>query len=116
MIEVTGKEVKWRCRVHSPAELSGESPLASIVRLPAGATVDWQLTSDDYIYIFAIPELGIRRVAVPGLSETWHSGPLKPAAYDLMVDPICGFRFWHDELMGRVIIEATPAVKRGKAT
>ncbi|HIF30226.1 MAG: hypothetical protein ABGX22_27345 [Pirellulaceae bacterium] len=115
VVEVTGREFRWQFQVVFPAEFVGGSRPNSVLRIPAGASVDWELSSDDYVYMFSVPNLGIRQVAVPGLTETWQTGPLASATYDLLVDPICGFRFWHDELMGRVIIEAQPPTRPSEA-
>ncbi len=75
------------------------------LRLPVGTRVELRFHSEDFVYFFTIPELGIRQIAVPGLVHTCVCESVEPAAYDLRVDPLCGFRFYHDELMGRVVIE-----------
>lgn len=61
-------------------------------RVPAGAEVLIQLRSDDYIYVFSCPDLGIKEIAVPDLRYEIRFRAREPGAYELAMDPMCGFR------------------------
>lgn len=70
--------------------------------LPAGAEVTLKLNSNDYLYSFALPAIGLKEIAVPGLDFelNFQSGPTR--VMDLLGDQFCGFS--HDSLNGRVSI------------
>ena len=67
VIEVTGRDFRWDFQVVQPERAAGR--YSRTLPLPAGVRVDWKLTSDDYIYTFSSPDLGIRELAAPGLSR-----------------------------------------------
>ncbi len=70
--------------------------------LPAGANVTLKLNSNDYLYSFALPEIELKEIAVPGLDFelNFQSGSARVMA--LLGDQFCGFS--HDSLKGRVRI------------
>lgn len=112
VVEATGRDFRWRFRILEPSDYAAgmdSDALTHHLTVPEGAVIDWKLTSDDYIYTFSIPSLGINEVAAPDVLRQWRSGPLAGGSYDLLVDPICGFRFFHEDLMGRVTVKAEPA-------
>jgi len=105
VIEVTGKDFLWHFRYREPDGVpTGAEMNSNELRLPVGTTVELHLTSDDYIYVFSVPELGIEQIAVPGLKTESTCVPQKPVTIDLLADPLCSFRFYHNELMGRIIV------------
>ncbi len=106
VVEVTGGEFRWHFRYRQPDGLpTGDATSSNELRLPVGATVELHFTSDDYIYVFSVPELGIEQIAVPGLVTESACVTREPVTIDLLVDPLCSFRFYHDELMGRIIVQ-----------
>lgn len=108
IVEVIGCEFQWHFRYLEPAGASAHAMGKTTIEelhLPVGATVEFRFTSDDYIYLCSVPELGIKQIAVPGLVHCAECEVRGPATYDLRVDPLCGFRFYHNELMGRLVIE-----------
>ena len=67
------------------------------LHVPAGCDVHLQLRSDDYIYVFSVPALGLKEIAVPGLEHSliFHAGP--PETLAVQGDVMCGRRTDHDE-------------------
>ena len=102
VVQIVGKNFRWHFQVLKPAE----SKVSSVLRLPAGARIQWRLTSSDYIYAFRIPELQINMMAVPRIISTAVTEATPAMSIDLLVDPLCNFRLYHDEWMGRVEIGA----------
>ena len=74
---------------------------AKVLRLPSRIKTVIEVTSNDYIYMFRSNELGIKEVAVPGLTFSIEFTPEQTGEFELVVDPMCGFNFMHDnEYMG----------------
>ena len=103
--EARGSEFKWSfAYAGGDGELGtpDDVPLGNDMLVPAGKPVELRLLSDDYIYILAAPDTGAREIAIPDMVHTlrFNSGP--PGEHELLSDPLCGFRFYHDEVMGRI--------------
>ncbi|MEO8497253.1 MAG: hypothetical protein ABI614_19450 [Planctomycetota bacterium] len=108
VVEVTGRHYRWHFRCLEPAGSPMDTADATAMEelhLPAGASVEFRFTSDDYIYLCKIPEIGIAQIAVPGMTHQCVRELGEPGTYDMRVDPLCSFRFYHDELMGRIVVE-----------
>ena len=107
VIEVTGDDYYWHLRYPGPdRELHTGDDVASVsdLHVPAGEAVEVRLTSADFLYLFALPELGLSQVAVPDL---WFSLSLQPDSertYRLEGDQMCGFS--HDSLLGTVYVHS----------
>ncbi len=107
VIEVTGDDYYWHLRYPGPDGVlhTGDDVAAvSDLYLPAGEAAEIRLTSADFLYLFALPELGLSQVAVPDL---WFSLPLKvdmEKDYRLEGDQMCGFS--HDSLMGTLYVQS----------
>jgi heme/copper-type cytochrome/quinol oxidase subunit 2 len=107
VVEATGRGFRWHFRRVEPplaSNVSDVKPPAHELRLPVGATVELHLTSDDYVYLLSAPELGIRQIATPGLVHKATFTADRPLTRELPADALCNFRFYHDELMGRIIV------------
>jgi heme/copper-type cytochrome/quinol oxidase subunit 2 len=103
VVEIIGRDFHWHFRIKEPAGFTATTNVShSVLKLPAGVPITWELTSEDYIYVLRVPELGINMMAVPDLTSTATSERPTATEVDLLVDPLCGFRFYHDEWMGRV--------------
>lgn len=72
--------------------------------LPADREVELRLASDDYIYTFDLDTFGIHQVVIPGQTYRCHFVTREPQSLQLIADPLCGFRLFHDEVMGRIVI------------
>jgi hypothetical protein len=66
------------------------------LHLPLETDVVLKLESDDFIYIMSNPELGLKQIAVPELTHTlkFHTARIGP--FELLADPLCGWRPLHD--------------------
>jgi heme/copper-type cytochrome/quinol oxidase subunit 2 len=121
VIEATARDFRWWFReidsaaastlqgsaksnaVHS--EAMNNSVASQELRLPVGATVEFHFRSDDYIYLFSVPELGVQQIAAPGLVHHAACVADRPLTHDLQADTLCNFRFEHDGRMGRIIVQ-----------
>ena len=107
VVEVVGRDFRWHFRHMEPAgttvRVDNTTGLETL-HLPAGATVELRFTSEDYIYLCSVPGLGVEQIAVPGLVNVSVCEDVELATYELLVDPLCSFRFYHDERMGRIVI------------
>lgn len=75
VIEVTGDEFKWYFRYPGADGVLGTCDDQHSVQnmfLPDNANVNLKLKSNDYVYTFTLPELGLKEIAVPGLSFELH--------------------------------------------
>ncbi len=73
--------------------------------LPPNVDVELLVNSDDYVYTLSLPDYGVKEIAVPDLTHTLRFHTTTSAEIDVRVDPLCGFRFYHDEIMGRIVIK-----------
>ncbi|MBW3600118.1 MAG: hypothetical protein KY475_22950 [Planctomycetes bacterium] len=110
VVEATGQDYRWRFRYVAPAGAENAPSHTSnadsqVLRIPLGATVELHLRSEDYIYLLSIPELGVREIAAPGLVHTAEFAAERPLRRDLEADALCNFRFYHDDFMGRIVIQ-----------
>jgi heme/copper-type cytochrome/quinol oxidase subunit 2 len=109
LVEATGRNLYWRFRYAGPDgawSTADDRFVDQDLHLPAGADVVVLVKSDDYLYTFLAPELGLRRVAVPELTRRleFHTGA--PGVFELAVDPMCGAKLLHEGPMGRLIVQS----------
>jgi cytochrome c oxidase subunit 2 len=115
VIRATGRDFHWHFiypgrdgALDTPDDVRSDQDL----RVPLGHPVKIELTSQDYVYTFRAPELGLKEIAVPDLSFAIEFTPKQPGRYRLEVDPLCGFRFAHEnDVMGQLVIEPASDVK-----
>jgi cytochrome c oxidase subunit 2 len=67
------------------------------LHVPAGFDMRLVLRSDDYIYVFSVPDLGVSEVAVPGLEQSLTFRADRPETLALDGQAMCGLRTDHDE-------------------
>ena len=105
VIEVTGDEFNWYFRYPGPDGILGTSDDQHSVQnvfLPDNSRVNLKLKSNDYVYSFALPELGLVEIAVPGLSFELLFTTGDEQTLQLMGDQFCGFA--HETLIGKVYV------------
>ena len=108
VIEVTGDHYYWHMRYPGPdGDLHTPDDVATTTDLyvPAGVETEIRLTSSDYLYMFALPELELKQVAVPDLWFSLALPPQEQATYRLEGDQLCGFS--HDSLSGTVVVQSS---------
>ena len=102
-IEVTGEEYNWYFRYPGRDGVLGTDDDQHSVQdlfLPENTDVVLQLTSNDYLYSFALPDLALREIAVPGLSFQLQFRTKGDQTLQILGDQFCGFS--HDTLIGKV--------------
>jgi len=74
--------------------------------LPLGTKIILVLKSTDYVYTFAIPEQGLKEIAVPALEFRMGLRPTKARELKLVGEGLCGDP--HTEVPGRLIFDSQP--------
>ena len=104
----TGRASRWHFRYPGGDQAFGTSDdLLSVgdLCLPLGAAVTLVLASDDSIYTFSVPEMGIRGMAVPDVPSSFSIRADRPGTFELAADPMCGQRPNH---VGRLLVVTRP--------
>ncbi len=104
-IAVTGHDFQWEIVYPGrDGALGTADDLRSRRNLdvPAGATVTILLTSEDYIYMFELPELGLREMAAPELTFSVTFEPTEARTYELLGNQMCGYD--HPDLLGTLSV------------
>ncbi|MEJ7640145.1 MAG: hypothetical protein WKF75_19815 [Singulisphaera sp.] len=107
-ILATGRSSRWHFRYPGRDRAFGTSDDLSSVGdlcLPLGAAVRCVLASDDSIYTFSVPEMGIRGMAVPDVPSSFSIRADRPGTFELAADPMCGQRPNH---VGRLLVVTRP--------
>lgn len=87
-LHVSGEQYWWRVSFEGP---DGERiETANEVVLPAGAVVDFVLTSPDVIHSFWIPPLGGKMDTIPGRENLLRLRPTVPGVYRGICTEFCG--------------------------
>lgn len=103
VIEVTGEEFNWHFRYPGRDGVLGtDDDLYSVqdLFLPENSKIVLKLASNDYLYSLALPELGLREIAVPDLSFELQFRTKGKQTLQLLGDQFCGFS--HETLIGKV--------------
>lgn len=104
-IEVTGYEYNWYFRYPGKDGVLGTDDDEHTVQdllLPEDTDVVLRLTSNDYLYSFSLPDLGLREVAVPDMSFELQFHTEGDQTLQILGDQFCGFA--HDTLIGKVYV------------
>ena len=106
LVQVTGDDYEWHGTYAGPdRELHTSDDIVDIgeVHVPVATPVQIQLTSLDYVYLLALPDLDLKQVAVPDMEFSLDFQIDAAGTYQLEGNQLCGFR--HESLMGRVFVE-----------
>ncbi len=106
-IEVTGSDFEWHVRYAGPDE-TFQTPDDYVSRrnitLMTGIPTTIFLKSNDYVYSFALPHLGLKEIAVPDLDFSLDFCPETLGEFTLKGDQLCGYQ--HPNLIGKVNVVA----------
>jgi len=105
VIEVTGENFNWHFRYPGHDGVLGtDDDMFSLqdLYLPANSRVTLKLKSKDYIYSFALPELGKKEIAVPELDFTMQFKTEENGTLQILGDQFCGYA--HKTLIGQAMI------------
>lgn len=113
-LEIRGREYAWHVRFPgTDGELGTPDDITKStteLHLPAQAEVAVVLESDDLLYVFYLPQLPLKEVAVPGVPMRWTLETGSPRTLELRGDQFCGYS--HRNLLGSVVIEERESFAR----
>ena len=75
------------------------------VHLPVDSEIELLIESDDFVYELLIPALDLRRIAIPELVYKLSFRTSRTGEFEVVADPTCSVRLFHDEEMGSVVVE-----------
>ena len=104
-IEARGSDRDWNFSYLGPdgtLDTADDIKSTGEMNLPVGAEVVIDLWSNDFIYVFSFPGLGLKEIAVPDLEFSISFTAERPGEFNLLMDPMCGFRLPPGETMGRI--------------
>ena len=105
-IQLTGTEHQWRAAypmIDGALPAIDELQAGDQLHVPLDTEVVLILKSTDYIYTLAIPELGLKEIAVPELEFRMEFRPTKVGSYSLIGEELCGTPGLDDPV--RLIVE-----------
>jgi len=114
-VQATGREFEWWFRYPGPDALLGTADDVESERLlilPLHVDAELLLTSEDYIYSMTLPGYAPKEIAVPEMTHRIAFRTRGEERFELLVDPLCAFRYYHDDVMGYVQIEARDDFER----
>ncbi|MFO0868295.1 MAG: hypothetical protein U0935_05055 [Pirellulales bacterium] len=115
VIEVLGSDFRWHYRwPGGDGQLGTADDRESVgeLHVPQHVPIRLLVRSRDYVYVYSVPGLALRRIAVPELTYSLDFLATAPACYQVVVDPLCRVRPWHDEDLGQVIVDAPEDYER----
>lgn len=104
-----GENFKWHFfTAGEDGELMTEDDLfvGHELTLPPRSPVELTLTSVDYVYTLTSPD-GEKEIAVPEMIHTLNFVAPDSGTYEFRTDPMCGLRFFHDDVQGKLLVEAS---------
>lgn len=105
VIEVTGDDFNWHFHYPGLDGVFGTPDDRYSVQnlfVPDNSIIRLKLRSNDYVYSFSLPELGLKEIAVPGLSFELQFTTENEQTLRLLGDQFCGFA--HESLIGKVYV------------
>ena len=112
-IEMTGHDFQWHSRYAGQDGQLGTSDdvnAAQVLHVPVDAEVEIVLKSLDYIYSLAVPQAGLKEIAVPDLTFTLQFKADKIGRFELPGDQLCGYA--HPDLIGTLIVDSQRDFRR----
>ncbi len=110
-VRAEGKDFYWHFTYPGPDkkfDTADDVKSAQLLHLPNKKKTIIEVTSHDYIYMFRSEALNIKEVAVPGMTFSIEFTPSEVGKFELVVDPMCGFNFMHDnDYMGFIYLTSS---------
>lgn len=110
LVELRGEKGAWRARyagadgtLGTPDDVVGGQD----VHLPTNTPVRLELRSNDAIYFFSVPALGLNESAIPKLTFSLVFTTGRPGTFELRQDGMCGAA--HPNLKGQLVVESPDA-------
>jgi len=101
VVHVMAEQWLWHFKYEGP---EGEIEVQNDFHLPVDKKVRFELTSQDVIHGFYIPDLRINQDAVPGLTTTIWVEVTKTGQYELRCTQFCGTN--HYQMKGNLTVES----------
>ncbi len=91
-IQLTGTKHRWQAEYLSCGSFSKKNLVQSgpDLHVPVDTNVVLILKSTDYIYMLAIPEFGMKEIAVPELEFRMTFRPMEAGQHPLIGEELCG--------------------------
>lgn len=105
IVKVIGDNYNWQYHyVGSDQIFDTSDDIISLKNayIPIGSETEFQITTNDNVYIFSIPELELMEMGMPDLINKLHFTPRKEARYDVEAGQLCGFK--HESFLGEIIV------------
>ncbi len=106
VFEARGREFKWQFLTTGPdgdIASGDEESLGNELIVPAATDVILVLTSEDYVYTLNVPD-GRIEIAVPDMVHVVQFRSPLEGTHEFRTDPLCGLRYFHDEVLGTMRI------------
>ncbi len=107
-IEMRGRDYLWWFRYpgrDGMLNTADDIAVGNELHVPVGTQVNLQIRSDDYVYAMTIGKSKQRQVAIPGRTTTMTLSASEPASHEILADPLCSVWLFHDESMGRILVQ-----------
>lgn len=98
VVDVKGIQFAWLFNYPETGILAGE------LHVPVGADVQLNLSADDVIHSFWVPQFRLKQDAIPGLSTELRFVATKPGAYPVVCAELCGG--YHGAMRTQVIVHS----------
>ena len=108
-LRVVGHGFYWRFSFAGADQRFGTADdldVQRLIHLPVNSEVNLSVESEDYVYMFSAPKLGVRQIAVPELSYDVSFQADQVGRFALITDPFCGVRVFHDGDMGSILVQS----------
>ncbi|MCC7019885.1 MAG: hypothetical protein IT332_09030 [Ardenticatenales bacterium] len=109
-IRIVGRDHSWRFEYPGPdgvADTADDRSATGDLHIPSEMPVRLELKSDDKLYLFGVPALDARQIAMPDLTY-WLTLDAQPAGrFDLLGDTYCGASY--PDMRGQLVVEPWPA-------
>ena len=110
VFEARGRDFKWQFLTPGPdGEIASgdEVSLGNELIVPAATDVVLVLTSEDYVYTLNVPD-GRIEIAVPDMVHVVQFKSPAEGTHEFRTDPLCGLRYFHDDVLGTMRIASVP--------
>jgi cytochrome c oxidase subunit 2 len=104
VVEVIGRQFFWE--FHYPEE----GVTSQVLHLPVGKTVHFQITSEDVIHSFWVPDFRVKQDATPGQISELIITPTKLGRYPIRCAELCGPG--HAAMTAEVVVEEEAQFER----
>lgn len=105
-VEVVGQQWWWEFRYDVDDDGVADIITANQMVIPAGRMVDLEITSNDVIHSFWIPNLNGKRDAVPGYKNDWSLEADNPGVYQGTCTEFCGLSHAYMRMEVKAVTEA----------